>query len=1147
MSESGGREAKSGPLGFAMVGVILLVVGVLFHYSERPPKPQPSKPDATPDATTESHDVAAPAVAYGVSERKAWTTSRVVGTPEPPPPYRTELAFPKLKFRNPVVLAKPPGMARYFMGEQSGRIFSFSSDPQCERADLALDVERDLLTPVADGKGASPVDNQGIKGLEALYGLTFHPDFAHNRYCYVCYVVRGEAGKQLPDGTRVSRFRVTETDPPRLDPASEQLVISWLQGGHNGGCLAFGPDGCLYISTGDGGFANPPDGLNSGQDVTNLLSSILRIDVDHPDPGRNYGIPADNPLVDIAAARGEIWCYGLRNPWKMSFDRQTGELWVGDVGWELWELVYRVERGGNYGWSVVEGRQPVHPQRKVGPTPILPPTIELPHTDGVSITGGYVYRGKKFPELNGQYLFGDWETRRIWASTWDASTKTAGPRRDLVDPAVRLVAFAEDDDGELLLVDYDDGTIHTFAKNEPKSDQPEFPRRLSQTGLFASTADQTPAAGVYSFSVNAEQWSDFATARRWIAIPGRGTVRMLPQKSNVPGSMFQSSTVFPVNTVLVKTLALESTRGDPASSRRVETQLLHFDGKFWRGYSYRWNDEQTDAELVGPLGGEVSFEVRAAALKASDSPSGQSAASSGPTRPSTVEPRTWHFSSRVECARCHNQWAEYALAFNLRQLNRTHDYDGVRDNQLRTLEHLEVIRLPPASLADSRTDSTRTADEFSNASDASWHAMHYARLVDPYDTAESLAERARSYLHVNCAHCHRTGGGGTAYIELQQELALESMKAVDVRPTQGTFDMADARIIAPSDPYRSTLFLRISKTGSGRMPHVGSEILDERGVRLMHDWIRDLPPNFDVVALVRKLRESDEGEAAAREAREAEQRQQPIAERLASQRRERERTAAGAKGPPPTEPALVTDEDRQAARREDERQSQDRVRARAVVRRETIEKLLGSTGRALLLTRALDEGSLPTGVRAEVLEASLTHPSPTLRDLFDRFAPPEKRAKRLGAHVRAAEILALDGDITRGAVLFANTNNVQCKNCHRIGKIGSTLGPDLTLIGKKYNRDQLLEHILEPSKLVDPKYVSYVASLTDGRVIQGLLTARTADEFVFRDIKDREVRVLADDVDSIAPQRQSLMPELLLRDFTAQQVADLLAYLADRK
>ena len=242
--------------------------------------------------------------------------------------------------------------------------------------------------------------------VSALYGLVFHPQFAENRYVYLCYVRKND----LPDGSVVSRFTVSRTDPPVIDPKSEQVILTFWSGGHNGGCLVFGKDGYLYISTGDGAGPSPPDTKMTGQDCSDLLSSILRIDVDHHEPGKSYSIPADNPFLSISGVRPEIWAFGFRNPWKMSIDRATGELWVGDVGWELWELVDKVERGGNYGWSVVEGPQPVHVEARRGPAPISPTTKVHPHSEAASITGGYVYRGPSLPELSGAYIYGDYQT-----------------------------------------------------------------------------------------------------------------------------------------------------------------------------------------------------------------------------------------------------------------------------------------------------------------------------------------------------------------------------------------------------------------------------------------------------------------------------------------------------------------------------------------------------------------------------------------------------------------------------------------------------------------------------------------------------------------------------------------------------------------
>ena len=227
----------------------------------------------------------------GIEKRVAWTSSRIIGSPEVPLPYVTERAFPAIKFTNCLDLTKAPGSDRLFVVEQGGKIFSFPNASDVAVADLMIDLAKT------------------IPGVQ-VYALAFHPDFAKNRYCYVCYI----KGGNLEDGSHIARYRVSDTAPPTIDVASETTIITWLAGGHNGCCLKFGPDGCLYISTGDGSGPNPPDARRAGQDVSNLLSCILRIDVDRADDGRNYRIPADNPLVDLkgAAARSGRTVFAIR-------------------------------------------------------------------------------------------------------------------------------------------------------------------------------------------------------------------------------------------------------------------------------------------------------------------------------------------------------------------------------------------------------------------------------------------------------------------------------------------------------------------------------------------------------------------------------------------------------------------------------------------------------------------------------------------------------------------------------------------------------------------------------------------------------------------------------------------------------------------
>ncbi len=719
--------------------------------------------------------------------RTPWTTSRVVGSPDPPAPFKVVRAFPNLKFDHPLLLVRYPENDRLIVGEQAGVLYSFANRPDAT-AEMFFDLRKEVKTIGL---------HAGAKEIEAVYGLAFHPDFATNRQCFVCYTLQGTDRRQrnLPDGTRVSRFTVTKTDPPRIDPSSEEIVITFLQGGHNGGDLHFGNDRMLYISTGDATNPNPPDELNTGQDISDLLSSILRIDVDHKDAGKNYAVPKDNPFVSFPNARPEVWAYGFRNPWRMSFDRPTGDLYVGDVGWELWEMVHKVEKGGNYGWSATEGPQPIKPER-VGPTPIRPPLIELPHTIACSITGGYVYHGQKFPELRGAYVFGDWETRRLWAARFEAGRAKEMP--EITRPSVRIVAFGEDKDGELYFLDYDGGTVHTIERNDAVGRNADFPTALSQTGLFASVKDHTPAPGVLPYAVNSAQWLDGATAEHWLALPGVAPVTLHAEAKPVAGLVYWHNfrMHFPKDAVLVRTIRL--------GGRRVETQLLHFEGADWRAYTYAWRDDQSDADLVPADGSEKELH-------------------DGPRA------RLWQFLSRSQCMSCHNNQSEYALAFLPEQLNRPGP-DG--RNQL--------VALTEAGYVQRAGRDGRPLPPFDAAS-----AARQPALADPADAAQPPEARARAYLHANCGHCHMEHGGGSVPLRLQFPVTPDRMNAVGVRPTRGDFGLPDACIIKPGDPYASTLFFRMTKFGRDRMPHIGSEWPDEAGLRLIEQWIVSLGHGAD--------------------------------------------------------------------------------------------------------------------------------------------------------------------------------------------------------------------------------------------------------------------------------------------------------------
>lgn len=949
----------------------------------------------------------------GEAGRVPWTNSRITGSPEPPAPYRIERVFPNVKFDHPVEMTAAPGSERLFVLENKGKIYSLAKGEKETERELCFDL-----------KAAVPE-------MEQAYGLTFHPKFAENRYCYIGYVLKAK----LPQGTRISRFTVTETNPPQIDPASEQIVITWLSGGHNGACLKFGPEGFLYISSGDGGPSFPTDPLKTGQDISDLLASVMRIDVDHPSGNLPYSIPADNPYVNHDGARGEVWAYGFRNPWKMSFDPADGSLWVGDVGWELWEMIYRVEKGGNYGWSLMEASQPVHTERPRGPSPILPPTVAHSHIESRSITGGYVYRGSRLPELVGAYIYGDYVTGKVWAVRHDG--KRAGKPRELVDTPIQIVTFGVDHAGELYVVGYD-GTVHRLVPNPVTAANSEFPVKLSDTGLFADIKGHKPSAGVLPYEINASAWADHATAEFLLGLPGDSRLDVYTG-TNTQIGYIAGHWKFPTDGVLVKTISLEMKTGDPTSQQRIETQILHFNGDMWHGYSYLWNDEQTDAFLAPVTGANRTLTV------------------SDPAAPEGKRVQNWHIPSRSECLLCHTTRSGSLAAFHSNQLNR--DVGG--KNQL---------------------DALASAGVFV-------HALPEKRdtIVSPHDAGADITQRARAYLHINCAHCHRRGGGGTAAFDVRHENPLEKAKLLGERPTQGTFDIHGAQVVAAGDPYRSVLYYRMAKLGRGHMPQFGATQIDAKGVELMHDWIAQLP------------------------------------------------VAKGGHGGSANLRTAQTTALKQL-------RANDRAQDASVV-----AQLLATPSGAMRLLKAVDARSIDKAAVKLAIEQGAAHPNPAISGLFERFIPAERRVVRLGTVIKPEAILALSGDITRGRALFAKGVGVQCRNCHQIGGQGKAFGPDLSQIGKKYPRPKLLESILHPSRDIDPKFVAYLVETKGGKVYTGLLVEKGTEKVVLKDHQLQTISIATDEIELMAPQQKSLMPELLLQEMTAAQVADLLAYLESLK
>jgi glucose/arabinose dehydrogenase len=352
--------------------------------------------------------------------------------------YELVEAFPNLKFEMPVELTSPSDDTdRIFVIAQKGKIYVFTNKADVKKAGVFLDIEKQ-------------VDSGGEKGL---LGLAFHPNFKSNGFFYVNYT------RSSPLETVVSRFKVSGDNPNIADPASEKILLTFAQpySNHNGGKVAFGKDGYLYISAGDGGSGGDPQ--NNGQNRKSMLGKILRIDVDKPAGNKMYGIPADNPYKgNKENYREEIFAYGLRNVWRFNFDYKTGLLWAGDVGQNKIEEIDIVENGGNYGWRIMEAEECFEPRncdKQNYKRPIW--SYRQSGSTGKSVTGGYVCHDKNLPELEGKYVYGDYVSGNIWAITYDGKKVI---KNDLIARlSDGLSSFGEDSKRNLYVLAYSEGKI----------------------------------------------------------------------------------------------------------------------------------------------------------------------------------------------------------------------------------------------------------------------------------------------------------------------------------------------------------------------------------------------------------------------------------------------------------------------------------------------------------------------------------------------------------------------------------------------------------------------------------------------------------------------------------------------------------------
>lgn len=731
--------------------------------------------------------------------------------------YTTQNALGSLTFSSPMCTSYPAGETNRLYVAQRGGMVRVVND--LATAPAAANF-MNLTAYLTDEDTPLSTDSEN-----GLLSMVFHPDYNQNGYFYLYFSI--EVDGQLHQ--RLARFQATGTAgnynaSTSANPATQQPILTIYDQAenHNGGDLAFGADGYLYLSLGDEGGSN--DQYNNARYISrDFWGQMLRLDVDNK-PGNltpnthsqsgsgtfpsavhagTYRVPADNPFIGFTSwhnaaiapstIRTEIYATGLRNPFRFTIDAPTGRIFLGDVGQGGYEEMNIIAKGGDYGWSWREG---LHAFTN-GPSPTSPPgsgfnpvnpIYEYDHSNdgsgndsviyGVSIVGGIIYRGNQLTELQGKLIFCDvYGGGGIIAALTESSPGVWTGQR--LTTRAQVVDFGTDPrNGEPLLCSLL-GTIYRLVRSGTTGSPP--PALLSQTGAFSNVATLTPNAGVVPYQPNVDFWSDYAHKQRWFAI-----------KDTTPTIGYSSAGhwTYPTGMVWVKHFDFDVTRGDAGSRRKLETRFLVKTTTGVYGLSYKWRADGSDADLVQEAGLTESV--------ASSSPS-----------------QTWRYPSRGECTTCHTASGGLALSFNTPQMNRVHEYGGVPQNQ--------ILALSAAGYFAAAVSSVHGLPAFAKAD----------------DTAQSLEWRVRSYLSVNCVQCHQPGGASQGNWDARHTTSTAMANLINGTLVNNGGDAAN-RFVVPGDTAHSMLLKRQQGSGASRMPPLATNERDLANEQLVTHWLLSL-------------------------------------------------------------------------------------------------------------------------------------------------------------------------------------------------------------------------------------------------------------------------------------------------------------------